>query len=93
MPHWQESLVCRKENVIIGEIGNVIETDGNKMKIVSQVPAGKVLVDGLGVGDVGSIVLRDRKHLAQDGLIIVVKQYNCFRSGYNIERLCLCKRV
>ena len=61
-----------KENVIIGEIGNVIETDGNKMKIVSQVPAGKVLVDGLGVGDVGSIVLRDRKHLAQDGLIIVV---------------------
>lgn len=61
-----------KENVIIGEIGNVIETDGIKMNIVSQVPAGKVLVDGLGVGDVGSIVLRDRKHLAQDGLIIVV---------------------
>ncbi len=42
------------------------------MKIVSQVPAGRILVDGLGVGDVGSIVLRDRKHLAQDGLIIVV---------------------
>lgn len=61
-----------KENIIIGEIGNVIETDGNKMSIVSQVPAGRVLVDGLGVGDVGSIVLRDRKHLAQDGLIIVV---------------------
>ncbi|MCR5601860.1 MAG: RNase J family beta-CASP ribonuclease [Ruminococcus sp.] len=61
-----------KENVIIAEIGNVIETDGNTMKIVSQVPAGRVLVDGLGVGDVGSIVLRDRKHLAQDGLIIIV---------------------
>ncbi|MBQ7047279.1 MAG: ribonuclease J [Oscillospiraceae bacterium] len=61
-----------KENVIIGEIGNVIETDGNKMSIISQVQAGKVLVDGLGVGDVGSIVLRDRNHLAQDGLIIVV---------------------
>ena len=61
-----------KENVLIAEIGNVIETDGNSMKVVSQVPAGRVLVDGLGVGDVGSIVLRDRKHLAQDGLIIIV---------------------
>jgi ribonuclease J len=61
-----------KENVIIAEIGNVIETDGNTMKIVSQAPSGRVLVDGLGVGDVGSIVLRDRKHLAQDGLIIIV---------------------
>lgn len=61
-----------KENIIIAEIGNVIETDGVSMKITSQVPAGKVLVDGLGVGDVGSIVLRDRKHLAQDGLIIIV---------------------
>lgn len=61
-----------KENIIIGEIGNVIETDGTKMSITSQVPAGRVLVDGLGVGDVGSIVLRDRKHLAQDGLIIIV---------------------
>ncbi len=61
-----------EENVIIAEIGNVIETDGNTMKVVSQVPAGRVLVDGLGVGDVGSIVLRDRKHLAQDGLIIIV---------------------
>lgn len=61
-----------RENVIIAEIGNVIETDGNTMKVVSQVPAGRILVDGLGVGDVGSIVLRDRKHLAQDGLIIIV---------------------
>lgn len=61
-----------QDNVIIGSIGNVIETDGSFMRIVSQVPAGRVLVDGLGVGDVGSIVLRDRKHLAEDGLIIVV---------------------
>lgn len=61
-----------KENVIIAEIGNVIETDGLSMKVVSQVPSGRVLVDGLGVGDVGSIVLRDRRHLAQDGLIIIV---------------------
>ena len=60
-----------KENIIIGDIGNVIETDGVDMKIVSQVPAGRVMVDGLGVGDVGSIVLRERKHLAEDGLIIV----------------------
>ena len=77
-----------KENIIIGEIGNVIETDGNKISIVSQVPAGRVLVDGLGVGDVGSIVLRDRKHLAQDGLIIVVvgidKATNSIVSGPDI---------
>ncbi|MDE5946743.1 MAG: ribonuclease J [Oscillospiraceae bacterium] len=61
-----------EENIIIGEIGNVIETDGTRMSVISQVPAGRTLVDGLGVGDVGSIVLRDRKHLAQDGLIIIV---------------------
>ncbi len=66
------SMGMSEDHVIIAENGNVIETDGNSMKIVSQVPAGKVMVDGLGVGDVGSIVLRDRKHLAQDGLIIVV---------------------
>ena len=61
-----------KDNVIIGKIGDVIETDGTDMRITGQVPAGRILVDGLGVGDVGSIVLRDRKHLAEDGLIIVV---------------------
>lgn len=61
-----------KENVILPELGNVIETNGVQMKVVSQAPAGSVMVDGLGVGDVGAIVLRDRKHLAQDGLIIVV---------------------
>ncbi|MCC8069965.1 MAG: ribonuclease J [Ruminococcus sp.] len=60
-----------EENIILGEIGNVIETDGIEMKVVSQVTAGRVLVDGLGVGDIGSIVLRDRKHLSQDGLIII----------------------
>ena len=61
-----------ESNIIIADIGNVIETDGVDIKITGQVPAGKVLVDGLGVGDVGAIVLRDRKHLAQDGLIIAV---------------------
>ncbi|MCL2056635.1 MAG: ribonuclease J [Oscillospiraceae bacterium] len=59
-------------NIFIGENGRVLETDGKTMKWNGAVTAGKVLVDGLGVGDVGSIVLRDRKHLAQDGLIIVV---------------------
>ena len=61
-----------EKNIILGEIGNIIETDGVDMKITGQAPAGKVLVDGLGVGDVGAIVLRDRKHLAQDGIIIAV---------------------
>ena len=65
-----------KENVLIASIGNVIETDGNSLRIVGQAPAGRVLVDGLGVGDVGSIVLRDRKHLAEDGLIIIVVGIN-----------------
>ena len=59
-------------NVIITEIGKVIETDSVTMKIAGNVPAGRVLVDGLGVGDVGNIVLRDRKRLAEDGLIVVV---------------------
>ena len=61
-----------EENIIIGSNGNVIETNGEDIKITGQVSAGRVLVDGLGVGDVGSIVLRDRKHLAEDGLIIAV---------------------
>ena len=77
-----------ESNIIIGEIGNVIETDGIDMRITSRVPAGRILVDGLGVGDVGSIVLRDRKHLAQDGLIIVViaidKASNIIASGPDI---------
>ncbi|MBQ7989663.1 MAG: ribonuclease J [Oscillospiraceae bacterium] len=59
------------ERVIVGSIGDVIETDGVNMAITGKVQAGKVLVDGLGVGDVGSVVLRDRKHLAEDGLIVV----------------------
>ena len=61
-----------RDHIIVGQIGDVIESNGYEMRIVGQAPAGRVLVDGLGVGDVGSIVLRDRKHLAQDGLIIIV---------------------
>lgn len=59
-------------HILIADIGQVIELDGVDMKVTGVVPAGRVFVDGYGVGDVGSIVLRDRKHLAQDGLIIVV---------------------
>lgn len=58
--------------VIISDIGRVIELTRNSAKLAGTVPAGKMLVDGLGVGDVGSVVLRDRKHLAQDGMIVVV---------------------
>ena len=66
-----EGMGVAKENIIISEIGDIIELDKNSAKIVGTVPAGRVLVDGLGVGDVGNVVLRDRKHLAQDGLIVV----------------------
>jgi ribonuclease J len=59
------------KNVRIAEIGNVIEFTGKSCKINGTVTAGKVFVDGTGVGDVGSVVLRDRKHLAQDGMIVV----------------------
>ncbi len=59
-------------NVYIGDIGDVLELNQDYMKKLASVPAGRILVDGLGVGDVGSIVLRDRKHLAEDGLIVVV---------------------
>ena len=59
------------KNVRIGEIGSVFELTGKTCKLNGTVPAGKVFVDGTGVGDVGSVVLRDRKHLAQDGMIVV----------------------
>jgi ribonuclease J len=58
--------------IILAEIGNVIELTRESAKINGKVTAGKVLVDGLGVGDVGNVVLRDRQHLAQDGLMVVV---------------------
>lgn len=66
------SMGMDRSNVFIGNIGNVLELNRDFMKQQPDVPAGRVLVDGLGVGDVGSIVLRDRKHLGQDGLIVVV---------------------
>ena len=59
-------------NIFISEIGKVLEIDAKGARFAGTVPAGQVLVDGYGVGDVGNIVLRDRRHLAQDGLIVVV---------------------
>ncbi len=61
-----------QENIFIGNIGSVVEIHENHMRQLGDVPAGSVMVDGLGVGDVGSVVLRDRKHLAEDGLIVAV---------------------
>ena len=59
-------------DIFISEIGKVLEIDRKGARFAGTVPSGKVLVDGYGVGDVGNIVLRDRRHLAQDGLIVVV---------------------
>jgi ribonuclease J len=67
-----KSLGMDSRRIILAEIGNVIELTRESAKINGKVTAGKVLVDGLGVGDVGNVVLRDRQHLAQDGLMVVV---------------------
>ncbi len=67
-----QSLGMPKENIQIAELGDVIEFTPKTCRVNSSVTAGRVLVDGLGIGDVGSIVLRDRKHLSQDGLMVVV---------------------
>ena len=67
-----EELGFQKDDIFILSSGNVLELDGNGAAVTGQVPVGSVLVDGLGVGDVGNIVLRDRQHLAEDGIIIVV---------------------
>ena len=61
-----------KDNIFMLENGRVLELNEEKAGFTETVPAGKVLVDGLGVGDVGNVVLRDRQHLSQDGLIIIV---------------------
>ena len=72
--------------------GDVLEIDENGAEVTGNVPVGTVIVDGLGVGDVGNIVLRDRQHLAEDGIIIVVLTLEngsgqaSGRTGYRIER-------
>ena len=66
-----QTMGMNPRNIHIGEIGSVFELTGKSCKLTGTVPAGKVFVDGIGVGDVGSVVLRDRKHLAEDGMIVV----------------------
>ncbi len=67
-----ESLGIPKENIFIATCGDVLELDDQGAAISGHVQTGGILVDGLGVGDVGNIVLRDRQHLAEDGILIVV---------------------
>lgn len=67
-----EKMGVSRENIIMMKNGFVLEIAQNEAKITGTVPSGKIMVDGLGIGDVGNIVLKDRQHLAQDGLVIVV---------------------
>ena len=67
-----QSMGIEKENIIMLSNGRVLEINEDGAEFTTTVPSGRVLVDGLGVGDVGNIVLRDRQHLSQDGLIVVV---------------------
>jgi len=60
------------KNIMVSDIGHVVELNSKSISRNGTVPSGKVLVDGTGVGDVGSVVLRDRKHLAQDGMVVVI---------------------
>ena len=61
-----------EKNIVIADLGGVITVNKNEIKVDQSVQAGQIFVDGLGVGDVGSVVLRDRRHLSQDGLVVVV---------------------
>ena len=70
--HIVEDLGIPKENIFILSSGNVLELDGQDAKVTGSVHTGAIFVDGLGVGDVGNIVLRDRQHLSEDGIMIVV---------------------
>ena len=67
-----ENLGIDKNNIFILSSGDVLELDDKKASVTGHVPVGSILVDGLGVGDVGNVVLRDRQHLAEDGILIVV---------------------
>ena len=71
-----ENMGVDESNIFILEIGDVLELSRNKAQIANKVPAGRVLIDGIGIGDVGNIVLRDRKNLAKDGIITVVVAIN-----------------
>ncbi len=77
-----------KDHIFILSSGDVLELDENRACVTGKVPVGAILVDGLGVGDVGNVVLRDRQHLAEDGIMIVVlgldKQNGMLASGPDI---------
>lgn len=78
---WQhaelaESLGMDRQNIVLPVAGQIIEMSRDKVSIAGTVPTGEVLIDGLGIGDVGNVVLRDRKHLSQDGLIIVAMAFD-----------------
>ena len=73
-----QSMGFAKDNIYVGHIGDYIEISEDGIKNLDSVPSGEVYVDGIGVGDVGNIVLNDRKRLSQDGLIIVVATINTF---------------
>ena len=75
------SLGIEKENIFILSTGDVLEMNENNAAVTGKVTVGDILVDGLGVGDVGNIVLRDRQHLAEDGIMIVVMALES-SSGY-----------
>lgn len=64
------------DRIFVSEIGRVLEIDRKGARFNGTVPSGNVLVDGSGVGDIGSVVLRDRKHLSEDGLVVVVATVN-----------------
>ena len=71
-----QTMGMNPRNIHIGELGTVFELTGKTCKVNGSVPAGKVFVDGTGVGDVGAVVLRDRKHLAEDGVVVVCVNLN-----------------
>lgn len=82
------SMGMDKNDIFVMKLGEVLEVNKNEAKVTGTVPTGQVLIDGLGVGDVGNIVLRDRKHLSEDGLMVVVvsmdKEYGTIVSGPDI---------
>ena len=78
---WQhaelaESMGMDRQNIVLPVAGQIIEMSRQNVSIAGTVPTGEVLIDGLGIGDVGNVVLRDRKHLSQDGLIIVAMAFD-----------------
>ncbi len=79
-----EAMGIDSKNIVIADNGSLVEMSDKGIKIIGTVPAGKIYVDGSGVGDVGNIVLRDRKHLSEDGIIIIAASIEA-GSGYIVS--------